>query len=453
MPQMALIRQPWGWLLQTFLRHKFLLIKIMKISRLPFFIILSFNLFTLLMYVISPYFYDSGNFATSVIFVSINLLALSFGYLYGERLAIKRFPYAKIKSYKQRDYIFLVLTIFYCLTFLIKYAYLLKFQVFDVSGMIAHLMIGVFNPKLGYLLSVDDTRQATVAWSLYFFTNIFNGIYFIVGFIYWKRLTLAFKLVFIFFLIVEIFYWVGRGTNFGIISLIIIFIFANLVENKGQIGVLSYIKYILLFLFCLLSFSIIMYSRSEGAVNDIQVFAFSFIQVDEKSFLFNLIPDSLHTTMLTIFFYLVQGYYNTSLAFDLDFNTSWMGGWNSSIQSLYSTFGFDFNSNTYIQRLEQFGIDPRVNWHSAYTWYANDFSFYGVPLVMYIIGSLIGFSWVRSVLFSHDLLSKIIFIILSSSSMLLFANNNFIGYYFYSLLFIFPYWIFVRLIIVKKIYG
>lgn len=413
----------------------------MKISRLPICIILGFNFFTLLMYVISPYLYGHDGFLASVVFVFGNIIALAFGYLYGEALAKRRFYSVLLTDDRHGVHYFQYLTIFYSLTFLIKYSYLLKFQIYDVGGMFKHLMIGVANPKLGYLLSIDDTRHATVSWSQYFFTNIFNGVYFIVGFICWKRLSFILKSIFLFFLAIEIFFWVGRGTNFGIIALALIFMFANVLEIRGRVSALLIVKYLLLFAVCLFSFSAIMYSRSEGAVYDYQVFAFPLIQVDESSFLFDLIPESLHTSMLSVFFYLVQGYYNTSLAFNLDFQTSWLGGWNPSIQSLYSTFGFDVANNTYINRLEPIGVDPRVNWHSAYTWFANDVSFFAVPLVIYFIGLLIGFSWVRSVLFPNDVLSKIVFVILCGSSMLFFANNSFIGYFFYSFLFIFPYWL------------
>lgn len=413
----------------------------MKVSRFPLYLIFGFNLFTLVMYVVSPYVFYKEVFVASVIFVFVNIVALVFGYVHGERLAKRQVFSTKLIFSQPRDDLFRYLTIFYSVTFLIKYAYLLKFPVLDVGGMIQHLMIGVVNPKMGYLLSVDDTRIATVSWSLYFFTSIFNGVYFILGFLLWKRLSLIIRFVFLFFLAVEVFYWVGRGTNFGIIALVITFLLANVIESKGKISVLLILRYVLLFAICLLSFSAIMYSRSEGAVDDFQVFSLPWSHVDESSILFDLVPNALHTSMLTVFFYLVQGYYNTSLAFDLDFSTSWLGGWNPSIQSLYSTFGVEVANSTYVQRLDALDVDPRVNWHSAYTWYANDVSFYGVPFVIFGIGMLIGFSWVRSVVFSSDLMSKLVFVLMAGSSLFFFANNNFIGYYFYSVLFLVPYWL------------
>lgn len=414
----------------------------MKISSLPIYIIAGFNFFTLVMYLISPYVFSGQGFWVSVLFVFVNIVAMIFGYFRGEhsgKRAVSGFTQFKTLPLQK---IFLCLSVFYALTFLIKYAYLLKFQIFDVGGMIQHLLIGVENPKLGYLLSIDESRQATVSWSLYFLISIFNGVYFVLGFVLWGSLSRLLRVVFVLFLLLEIFYWVGRGTNFGVVSLIFIFLLANVVESKGKLNIFHLIRYALLLVIGLISFSMVMYSRSEGAVENFQIFALPWCDVDETSLLFDVMPRELHTSMLTFFSYLVQGYYNTAVAFQLDFRPSWFGGWNPSIQSLYSVFGLDFTDNTYIQRLDVYGIDPRVNWHSSYTWFANDVSFYGVPVVMFLLGYLIGYSWVKAVVVENDIFSKLIFILLSASALLNFANNNFIAYYFYSFMFIFPYWIY-----------
>ncbi len=414
----------------------------MKISTLPIYIIAGFNFFTLAMYLISPFLFGQLDFLVCALFVFVNIIAMIFGYLLGESSGRKAVSRSQVLNALPVRKIFFYLSIFYTLTFIIKYAYLLKFQIYDVGGMIQHLLIGISNPKLGYQLSVDETRQATVSWLLYFIISIFNGVYFIVGFILWKGMSRLQGLVFSLFLCLEIFYWLGRGTNFGIISLVFSYILANVVVSKGKFNVSHSAKYILLLMVGLISFSMTMYSRSEGAVYDYQIFSLPWSDVDEASLLFDVVPEYLHTTMLTIFSYLVQGYYNTAIAFKLDFRPSWFGGWNPSLQSLYLIFGLDFTDNTYIQRLDAYGIDPRINWHSSYTWFANDVSFYGVPLVMFFWGYFIGYSWVKSVAIENDIFSKLVFMLFAVSALLFFANNNFIAYHFYSFIFIFPYWVY-----------
>lgn len=414
---------------------------LMKNKYFPIYIIAGVNLFTLLMYMSAPYIFYDGNVVASYFYILLNIFLLVMGFkrgvILGEVKCLNKSYLYRTKEIK----VFRFITAFYFLTFLIKYAYLLKFSPFDISGMIGRLLIGIADPKLGYRLSIDSTNSGTISWSLFFLTSIFNGIYFIAGFLVWPRLSIAIKIIFLLFVGIEVFYWVGRGTNFGVISLAVTFLLANLINNKGNVNFSILIKYLAIFIFSILSFSLIMYSRSGGAVEDLQIFSFPMSYVDESSFLLAITPKNIHTSIMSIFFYVVQGYYNMSIAFDLNFIPTWFGGSNSSIASLYTSIGFDVMGNSYINRLEVKGIDPKVNWHSAYTWIANDFSFIGVPLIIYVIGFFMGFSWVKSII-SNDFYSKLIFILFAGFAIFIFANNNFIGYYFYSFMFIFPYWIY-----------
>jgi len=57
----------------------------------------------------------------------------------------------------------------------------------------------------------------------------------------------------------------------------------------------------------------------------------------------------------------------------------------------------DIHDRTYIQRVgTDFGWHPEVHWHSMYPWLASDVSFWGVPVVVFLIGYLFGLSWLDS---------------------------------------------------------
>ena len=412
----------------------------MKKYNLPIYLIAGFNIFTLLAYVASPFVHEHEHgFAVfvSYFYILLNIFFLIFGYRFGVAFGNRRFMAAPLVG---KDAVFFkYLSFFYAATFLIKYSYLLKLPLFDVQGMLNLLMVGLTDPALGYKLSVDELRVPQISWTLFFITSIFNGLYFIIGFISWKELSLPLRVVFLVFLFVEAFYWAGRGTNFGIISLGVIFVFVNLLnKNRGQMKN-NVIYTLAIFLFSLIYFSSTMNARGGRDVIDLQTLSPPLTHVDESGLFIALIPDDFEVTALTIFSYLTQGYFNMAVAFDLDFLPSWFGGWNSSISDFYSLVGFDVSGRTYVNRLDAYGIDPRINWHSAYTWFANDFSFAGVPLVFCFLGFCVGLSWVRSIN-QNDLISKIIFVLLSAASVFSFANNNFIGYHFYSFALIFPYW-------------
>lgn len=407
---------------------------------LPILLLVLFNVLTLAAYIFAPFVFYGENVFLSCVYISVNIFMLYFGYLVGLKKTIG-FNVSLMRINEEKSYYFYRwLTIFYACTFLIKYAYVLKYQVTDIEGMIDRILIGLANPKLGYKLSVEDPRTPQVSWSIYFLISIFNSLYFIVGFMVWDRLKIVAKGILLIFVIIDLIYWVGRGINFGVIAMVVIFSLSMLVRTKGNFSFSLIVKYFLLLVFAVLAFSLMMNARSEGGVADLQVFSFPHSSVDENSGLLLFFPDYLRPAVLTVFSYVIQGYYMMSLALQLDFQSTWGAGWNPALVSLMEVLGINFSSNSYITRLEPIGVDPTIYWHSAYTWFANDVSFIGVPLVIFLLGYFMAVSWKMSI-FSGDVVSKIVFVCTAGVSIFLFANNNFAANYFYSLIFVFPYWL------------
>ncbi len=88
--------------------------------------------------------------------------------------------------------------------------------------------------------------------------------------------------------------------------------------------------------------------------------------------------------------YLTQGYYGMSQALTLDWVPMYGAGNSMFLVNIISNNIYDIDQFTYQTRLEPYGWDSDVNWHSMYTWIANDVSFYGVIPVMFLIGLLFG---------------------------------------------------------------
>jgi hypothetical protein len=54
-------------------------------------------------------------------------------------------------------------------------------------------------------------------------------------------------------------------------------------------------------------------------------------------------------------------------------------------------------NRTYVSRVaSDYGWDRNVRWHSIYPWIASDVSFWGVPIIVFLIGYLFGLSWLDS---------------------------------------------------------
>jgi hypothetical protein len=395
----------------------------------------------------------TDNLLLFLIFSLICQTMIIVGYAIGFRNSLKR----KVRGYvfntfskKRLNFLF----IFYICTFLIKYAYFLQVKIFDFKGMFNILIVGIANPQLGYALSLEENTRY-VSWTIYFLISIIDLVFFIIGFIKWREMNRSLKSLFVIFIIIDLFYWMGRGTNFGVITMITTLAFASVyrlsfikLNIKKIFG--FYLLIILLLAFSVFIFSYNMYNRAGSVRIDFQYFNLGLSKVNESNEIFKIMPQAIQQSYLYIVSYLAQGYYHTCLAFDLPFKSTFFLGNNPSLIAIAKVAGIDIWKDTYIYRLASKGVDPLMRWHSAYLWYASDVSFYGVPFVLGFMGYLFGFSWGLTIR-KNDFLSKIVFIIFGNMLLFLFANNTYLSSVFYSLMFILPLWYITRVKGIKLI--
>ena len=152
---------------------------------LPIKLIILFNIFTLFIFITSPYEWNGSNVYLVTAYLGINYLAIYLGYSLG--LKNNRPKYNPSFLFKNNRKIVRFIYLFYFFTFLIKYAYLLRFEIIDISGMFKYLLIGIYDPMMGYKLSVNDIRPHTISWLLFTLVSTINQIFFITGFIFWKK--------------------------------------------------------------------------------------------------------------------------------------------------------------------------------------------------------------------------------------------------------------------------
>lgn len=428
--------------------------RILNLKNIPITLVIGFNLFTLLVFYTAPIDWVTDNLFIFFIFAITCQIMIAFGYSLGYKKSLKRNVFsAPLQTFSRKRINFIFF--FYIATFLIGYAYHLKFNVFNIKGMINYLMVGILDPHTGYRMALDENRPPTVSWSIYFLISIINQLFFIIGFIKWSQMNLLKKIFFIFFILIDLFFWMGRGTNFGVISMITTLAFASVFKLKF-VGTdlkktLKFFFIIALFLFgSIYIFSYNMTNRSGSDKINFQAFNLGPSKVNENAAIFTLIPKQLQTTYMFVVSYLTQGYYHTCLAFNLDFKPTFFLGSNPASISMGQAFNIDVWENTYMYRLGKEGVDPLVNWHSAYLWYANDISIPCVPILLFFIGYIFGFSWGLS-LKSNDFLSKIIFIIVGNMLLYLFANNSYLSSIFYSFMFILPLWYLSRVLRIKLV--
>ena len=113
-----------------------------------------------------------------------------------------------------------------------------------------------------------------------------------------------------------------------------------------------------------------------------------------------------------------------ALALSLDWIPTWGTGFSSFIRNnLQELFNIDLIKFSYQGRAEKFGWGANRNWHTGYTWFANDVSFIGVIFLMFIIGWLLARMYKDSVE-NRNPFACVIFGIMLMQVLFLSCNNK-----------------------------
>ena len=215
--------------------------------------------------------------------------------------------------------------------------------------------------------------------------------------IYYSKLSRYYKLLAIINIVFQVAVKFLGGANEGIFDIGIYIIVSIYIKiqvypskkiNKKRKMKLSTAVLVVVIISILLNF----FTRNIGG-RTAQSFAFPTIfpnHYDNNALILEFIPNYFHETLAYLTVYLCEGYYGLSLATTLDWIPNWGSGYSSFIRNnLQELFNIDILQYSYQGRAERFGWGATKNWHTAYTWFANDVSFLGVPIIMFIFGWLL----------------------------------------------------------------
>ncbi len=388
----------------------------------PILCVVGFNLLTLFVFITAPVKWKTDNLPELCFFVLLCQLLVLLGFRLGRHTG--GIPTTKLPFFcgdRLVRYLFAI----YILTFPISYAYRMEFAPFDIDGMVSRLLAGLRDPHFGYAWTLEKASGGSIRWSAYFVISVFNQLFFAASFLHWQRLGRGRRIVFGILLFIELFYWVGIATSFGVVTLVTTFALSSMFwpVRVGKWRTRKVWSNILL-LSALLAVSVVffaynLYRRSNFIEIDITQYeiAQSSIILDHPALA--IVPERLKPTYLMVVSYLSQGYYHTCFAFDLDFRSTMLLGNNPALISLAKAFGIDVWKDTYMHRLQRIGIDEYGVWHSAYTWFASDVSFYGVPVVLFFLGCTDSVGPMGCV---GDFLSRVVFIMFGN--ILLFLSQT-----------------------------
>lgn len=277
------------------------------------------------------------------------------------------------------------------------------FSSFDVPGLIRRIMSGISNMGGSYNSFQDNvniTSANVVGGSI---VTIFNYIWdiwsfstLLFGILYFKKLKLHQKIISGVTVFIEVIVYISRGTNIGVFRIVLavlVFYYIKYIRNNtswfnkikkkttklvllGTVGVV-----LVVFLF-----DKIMKSRGGITLWQAGTYNIGGIYINNDSVFFKILPSSFHQLLVSLAGYLSQGYYGMSLALKVPWEPMWGVGHSMALQNLLGNVFSNISNASYQVRIEQFGWDSYTQWHTMYSWFANDISFYGVPIIMFLFG-------------------------------------------------------------------
>ncbi|PNA72488.1 hypothetical protein C1Y19_20735 [Pseudomonas sp. MPR-LB3] len=124
---------------------------------------------------------------------------------------------------------------------------------------------------------------------------------------------------------------------------------------------------------------------------------------------------------------MVQGYYGMSISLDEDFQSSYGIGHSVFLQKTFAQhLGIDVRDKTFPHKITE-KWDEFVYWHSFYTYIANDVGFWGVAVIMLILGAYFSYVYLSAVL-QDNFYAKMLLPLFGILFLYIPANNQIFGF-------------------------
>ena len=147
--------------------------------------------------------------------------------------------------------------------------------------------------------------------------------------------------------------------------------------------------------------------------------------INSDSIIWRYVPNSLKAMTAYLTRYLANSYNAVAYAMDMPFKSTFgLGHSWFVLDNISSGLSKELWARTYNMQIESaFGFGHYGNWHTAYLWFANDVSFWGVPILFFFMFYYFGRAWKRF-LVEKDMFCFLRFMIFVKMSYFISANNQ-----------------------------
>lgn len=400
-----------------------------KTYKLPIRIIVIYLVFTLVLYAFGPFRWITYN---PLLFWSLNILYV-FSLWLGWVVSLRISSYKVYKKWEPTDEkaVANILRPLIWMNIIIELLFAMRryrFISFNIPGLIVQIYNGLRNMGLSYSkfqTGIDDISGANLVGgnfvtlvNLLFSFFSFNIV--ILSGLLFKHFKFRYKILIVFTYVFICFEYLSTGTNIGAfrIILIIVVIFAlnfarsqnNMTrKNTSKKKVVFVVSSLIGIVIVLFVFNRIMQSR--GGILSWQSNSYNVggIGLDRNSIVFKIIPSGFYMLVISLSSYLTQGYYGMSLSLKLPWEPGFGFGHNKALQQLFPEYLDPIYFNTYQYRLNNYGWDENIQWHSLYTWFANDFTFWGVIIVLFFIGYIFCKAYTDSLVYNNPFAKVVVY--------------------------------------------
>ena len=418
-----------------------------KLLSLPSKAVVLYMLFTVFLLIFGPIKWKIPSYPKLLFFLTLYVGAFAFGYSYQRRKRMgilsqqklaclcnptnSHFGFLKTLPFKYVRLIFCVSCAFSIVRGLIVIKHLAS--VVNISALLN------FDIASAYFERLEAASWGTwyiLALNLMYVLELF---WYILGILYYKRMKLRYKILFFITAIVNIIYnfmageMIGWGVYiFRLIPILLISIYSirysardKTVEQKRtriQQKKILYIMIALIIVFLML-FSLMQESRSD-------YLGYDELSYDERGTITMFIAEEqpwliFNSIIYPMDFYITQGYCAMAHALELPPKFTYGIGHSRDLaRYLRNYFGVDLTADTYPQRLEDaYGWDNGMFWPSAFTWFASDWTFWGIPILMFLFGMFLCNVWFAT-LFENSIIAVTLFSWLWVGIFFISANNQ-----------------------------
>ena len=290
-----------------------------------------------------------------------------------------------------------------------------------------------YNEKMSRVLTNDSGNKLL---NIFLFFIAFSKILIVPLIVFfWSRLSKLIKVLALFITLLPLLSSLSNGTNKGVFDFVILYsssLIVYFLYNKNNFN--SYMftsrKFFLILIFTSLFGALSFFGTSMGSRGG------NIRYIEDQDPLSNITitqstvdkskNSAYYYTYVWLSSYIVQGYYGFSLAIEKEFNTTY--GFGNSIfirRNVESLLGIDLNKKTFQNKIDDWWGE-NSQWHSFYSYMANDFHFIGVGVVCFLLSFIMGNIWF-SFLDTGNLFAGAMMCVFSIMVIFIPANNHLVN--------------------------